>query len=418
MTLTIDSERLQQRLAAMSRYGATAQGGVDRQALSAAELTARRQLVDWASARGFRCSHDLIGNLFIRRDGTSPDALPIALGSHLDSQPTGGNYDGVFGVIAALECLETLEDSAVPTKHPVMAVSWMNEEGCRFSPPTMGSSVYAGILSLDEAVAVRDDKGVAVESALINLFERFPDVPVLPPPAIGAYIEAHIEQGPVLEAESAVVGVVTGVQGMRQYRIDVRGESAHAGTTLRKFRKDAFVAARKIAQALDDWTAKQGDFPFTVGRFIVSPGAINTVPSDVVFTIDVRAPSREILASFDSVLAGIVNSATHPCAASYEVLYTADPIVFDPDLISKLEGLLRGQNIPWLRLLSGATHDAVRISRLCPAAMLFVPSRNGISHHEAEFTEPDHLAKGAQLLATWALHLSSMTPQTLFFERR
>jgi N-carbamoyl-L-amino-acid hydrolase len=408
MTLTINSERLQKRLATMSRYGATDNGGVDRQALSEAELAARRQLVDWAAARGFRCTHDAIGNLFILRPGTSPDALPVALGSHLDSQPTGGNYDGVFGVLAAFECLESLEDNAIQTTHPVIAVSWMNEEGCRFSPTTMGSSVYAGTLSLEAASAVCDYAGVDVASALKNLFDRFPDVPVMPAPAFAAYLEAHIEQGPVLEAESAIIGVVTGVQGLRQYRIDVRGETAHAGTTLRKFRKDAFVAARRIAQELDEWAAQQGDFPLTIGSFVVSPGAINTVPSHVAFTIDVRAPNREILSSFDAVVADLANAAADPCSASCEVLHVADPVIFDPVLISQLEDVLRDRNVPWLRLLSGATHDAARVARRCPAAMLFVPSRNGISHNEAEFTEPDHLAEGARMIATWAVQLDSL----------
>jgi N-carbamoyl-L-amino-acid hydrolase len=277
----IREERLWRRHADMARLGGTPKGGVNRQALSAEDAAARNLLGSWARARGFAVSTDAIGNLFVRREGSDPKAPPVMSGSHMDSQPTGGRFDGMYGVLAAFEALEALEDAGVKTKRPVVAVAWTNEEGSRFQPGAMGSAVFAGHNDLYEMLQAKDWKGVVLKDALAETLKAAP-APMLdgrPGFPLDGYVEAHIEQGPRLENERKTIGVVTAIQGSRRYIVTTEGEEAHAGTTPRAARKDAFAAALRIAQAMYEATTDQDDtLRFTIGRVDVAPGSPNTVP--------------------------------------------------------------------------------------------------------------------------------------------
>ncbi len=296
----VREDRLWQRHVDMAKLGGTPKGGVNRQALSPEDAAARNLLASWAKARGFSISTDAIGNLFVRRDGSDPKALPVLSGSHMDSQPTGGRFDGMYGVLAAFEALEALEDAGVKTKRPVMAVAWTNEEGSRFQPGAMGSAVFAGHNKLDEMLAVKDWKGVVLKDALAETLKTAPapmrdGKPGFP---LDGYVEAHIEQGPRLENEKKTIGVVTAIQGSRRYIVETPGEEAHAGTTPRAARKDAFAAALRMAQAMYEATTDKDDtLRFTIGWVDVSPGSPNTVPGKTSFTIDMRHPSDAVLDS-------------------------------------------------------------------------------------------------------------------------
>src|SRR6266404_9476305 len=270
----VREDRLWQRHVDMAKLGSTPRGGVNRQALSAEDAAARNQLMGWARERGFEIFTDAIGNLFVRRDGSDPTALPVMSGSHMDSQPTGGRFDGMYGVLAAFEALEALEDAGVKTKRPVLAVAWTNEEGSRFQPGAMGSAVFAGHNKLDEMLLVKDWKGVVLKDALAETLQAAPASMRAGKPgfALDGYVEAHIEQGPRLENERTTIGVVTAIQGSRRYIVEILGEEAHAGTTPRAARKDAYLAATRIAAAMYDATTDADDtLRFTIGRVDVLP---------------------------------------------------------------------------------------------------------------------------------------------------
>src|SRR6266446_3033036 len=276
----VREDRLWQRHADMAKLGATPKGGVNRQALSAEDAAARNVLASWAKARGFAIFTDAIGNLFVRREGMDANVLPVMSGSHMDSQPTGGRFDGMYGVLAAFEALEALEDAKTKTRRPLIAVAWTNEEGSRFQPGAMGSAVFAGHNKLEDMLAVKDWKGVVLKDALAETLKAAP-APMRegkPGFAVDGYVEAHIEQGPRLENERKTIGVVTAIQGSRRYIVEIDGEEAHAGTTPRAARKDAFAAATRIAAAMYEATTDKDDtLRFTIGRVEVHPGSPNTV---------------------------------------------------------------------------------------------------------------------------------------------
>ncbi|MBM3537349.1 MAG: M20 family metallo-hydrolase [Alphaproteobacteria bacterium] len=393
--------RLWQRHAEMARLGATAKGGVNRQALSAEDVAARKLLASWAQARGFAVSTDAIGNLFVRRAGEQHDAAPVMTGSHMDSQPTGGRFDGIYGVLAGFEVLEALEDAGIRTRRPLEVVAWMNEEGSRFPVGAMGSAVFAGRLALDKALAVRDPKGTTVAAALA---ETMAAAPVARRARIGgpvaAYVEAHIEQGPRLEADCRTIGVVTGIQGSRRYAVEVTGEEAHAGTTPRAARKDALSAAVAVVAALETLMEDPTDtVRFTVGRFEVFPGSPNTVPGRVYFTIDFRHPDQAVLEARGGRIAAVAAAHARGCTVSVSQLTDVPPTVFAPSIVDLVRDCTAGLGLPYMDMPSGAGHDAMHIATLCPAGMIFVPCERGISHNEAENATPADLAAGCRVLA-------------------
>jgi N-carbamoyl-L-amino-acid hydrolase len=396
---SVNQQRLWQRHADMAKLGGTPKGGVNRQALSPEDAAARNQLAGWAKARGFAIFTDPIGNLFVRRDGTDKAALPVLSGSHMDSQPTGGRFDGMYGVLAAFEALEALEDAGVRTKRPVMAVAWTNEEGSRFQPGAMGSAVFAGQYKLDDMLAQKDWKGVILKDALAETLT------VAPAPKhdlgfpLDSYVEAHIEQGPRLENAATTIGVVTAIQGSRRYIVTVDGEEAHAGTTPRAARKDAYAAATRLAAAMYEATTDADDtLRFTIGRVEVSPGSPNTVPGKVVFTIDMRHPRNEVLEAHEAKLKAIVAAKAAPCPAGIERVTNVAPTDFDPKVIGLVRTAAQALGLSNMDMPSGAGHDAMHIARVCPAGMIFVPCERGISHNEIENATPEDLAAGTKVL--------------------
>jgi len=397
----VDGERLWRRLGELAALGATGGGGVRRLALGPEETLARRLVGRWAEARGFSVTVDGIGNLFVRREGRSPSAPPVLTGSHLDTQPAGGRFDGAFGVLAALEVLEALEDGEVSTDAAVVAVAWTNEEGARFQPGTMGSAVFAGELELASALAIQDSQGVTVGEALARVLEESGvGEPCSTGFPLSAYVEAHIEQGPLLEAARVPVGAVTGIQGLRWFEVVVLGEEGHAGTLPATRRRDALMSAVDVVHALRAVLADPEDLlRFTVGRFECSPGSPNTIPGRVLFTIDLRHPDAAVLTARADLIAQTCRDAAGPCEVSVQETVSSSPVVFDPRIVELVERSARRLGLDCLRLPSGAGHDASHMARVCPTGMLFVPCAGGRSHTETESAEPGDLAAGARVLA-------------------
>lgn len=404
----VRAERLWQHLMEIASIGATGRGGVNRQALTPEDTEARARLLTWAVKRGFSASADAIGNIFIRRPGSDPTASPVVAGSHLDTQPTGGNFDGVYGVLAAFEVLEAAADVGVHTPRPLEAVVWTNEEGARFQPATMGSAVFAGALPLETALATTDAAGISVAQALTESIHRLalPSQRAFGLP-MAAYLEAHIEQGPILEATHHPIGIVSGIQGLRWFRVEVTGEEAHAGTTPRRIRKDAFVAALRMVAALQALLYDEADVVrFTVGRFEVAPNSPNTVPGRVLFTIDLRHPDAAVLVRLGDQIAAACCAQAHGCSVTVTETLYSPPVVFDSTMRTLLRNAATRQGLAHMDMVSGATHDAKYMADLCASGMLFVPCRGGVSHNEAEYAAPADLAAGTKVLAEVMLQLA------------
>jgi N-carbamoyl-L-amino-acid hydrolase len=393
----INAQRLHRHLDEVAAFGRTEKGGVNRQALSAEDRAARAWLVARAEARGFVTTTDEIANLFIRRAGGDPSLPAILIGSHLDSQPTGGRYDGALGVIAAFECLEALEDAGIATRHPVEAVAWTNEEGSRFEPGAMGSQIHSGAAVLPDWLDHRDRSGCTLAKALNDTRMALPH---LGRHAVGlpaAYVELHIEQGPVLEQDGKTIGVVTGIQGTRWFEIVVEGTAAHAGTTPGRYRRDALRMTRQILEALDPIMAEDEDARVTCGRLTVAPDSINVIPDKVTFNLDLRHVDWRRL---DGLEHRLRTEVARWAGRSSRVTRLVDlpPCRFPSPMVDLIEDAAKTLDLPYRRLLSGAFHDALYLARICPTGMIFVPSRGGLSHNEAEFTAPGHIEAGARLL--------------------
>ncbi len=398
--LHVDADRLWHRLMALARIGATPAGGVNRQALSTEEVAAWRQVIDWAEAAGLAASTDAAGNLFVTLPGTDPTALPWLSGSHLDSQPTGGRFDGVYGVVAALEVLTVCAERGLRPRCDLVAVAWMNEEGSRFAPGMMGSELFAGVRDLTGSRQVRDADGVAVSDALDALHAAFPALqrrPIGFP--FGGYVEAHIEQGPVLEAAGATIGVVTGIQGKKTFEVELRGEKGHAGTLAMAERRDALAAFARVASVLHAEIGGHDAFvKFTIGQLRVEPNAPSVVPERAVLRIDLRHPDAATLDALGRRLVAVCEAEAPPCAATVRPLVDAPGNGFDQALQNEIAAAARRLELPHLRLLSAAGHDARHMAPLAPSAMVFIPCRGGVSHAEQEWAEPAHVEAGANVL--------------------
>ncbi|BEP71450.1 MULTISPECIES: M20 family metallo-hydrolase [unclassified Variovorax] len=398
--LFVDERRLSERLAALARIGATPTGGVNRPALSAEDAEAQALMASWGRALDLTPSRDDAGNFFLRLNGQDPDAAPVLSGSHLDSQPTGGRYDGVFGVVAALEAAQALREAGITPRRSLDVVAWMNEEGSRFAPGMMGAAVFAGDRTLADIGSVRDADGICVADALQDTAMRLAQLPHRPlAGAVHAYVEAHIEQGPVLDRLGIPVGVVTGIQGKHTFRVVVDGEAAHAGTSNRTERRDALLAALAMVQAL---TAELHDaedqVKFTVGRFEVTPNAPSVVPSRVLFSIDLRHPDTDTLRRLSAAVEPLCQAHAGPCKVTVTRLSAADSLVFPDAMRARVKSAADTLGIASMELRSAAGHDARYLHSVTPSAMVFVPSRDGITHNETEFTEPADLADGTRVL--------------------
>jgi beta-ureidopropionase / N-carbamoyl-L-amino-acid hydrolase len=400
--LQVNGERLWASLMELAQIGATAKGGVCRLAASDLDAEARRLFIRWCEEAGCTVTIDRIGNIFARRPGRDPSLPPVVTGSHLDTQPTGGKFDGAYGVMAGLEIVRTLNDLGYETEPPVEIVAWTNEEGSRFSPAMVGSGVFAGVFALEEALATRDNNRpeltLGAELARIG----FAGAAASSGRAVAAYFEAHIEQGPILEAAGDTIGVVTGAQGQRWYEITVTGEEAHAGTTPMPRRRDALVGAARMIDALN--RIGQAHAPAaraTCGFVQVSPNSRNTIPGRVFFTVDFRHPEDAVLTRMDQELReACAEAAAQSGGLEVEVkeFWHFPPTPFDPALIDAVRDAATAQAYPHQDIISGAGHDAVYMARVAPSAMVFVPCVDGISHNEIEDATPTDLAAGCNVL--------------------
>lgn len=397
----VDGARMLRSLRQLAEFGKRSDGGVDRQALSDAERTARAWLVSLLSGPGYTWFVDDAANLIVRRAGRS-DGPPVMTGSHIDTQPCGGWLDGAFGVVAGVEVLRALDDAKLATERPIDVVAWTNEEGCRFSPGTMGSAAFVAPTRLAAFAQARDASGCTFAQASEDAMRSTPQARRC---ALGypvhAYVEAHIEQGPVLQDGGHTLGIVTAIQGVRWFEITVTGASAHAGTTPLGVRRDALLAAAQLVAALGAQAAAatDADLRWTVGRFQVQPGAVNTVADEVRFTVDMRHPDDRVLQHWQERLETAVRDGLGPCQGRLHTLMSRAPTPFDARVLKVLEHAAQRSGATHRRLISGAFHDAMHLSDACPSAMLFVPSTGGISHHPAEDTPAADLVAGVRALA-------------------
>ena len=402
----VDQDRLWGRLMDMAALGRIPGDGVNRACLTELDRQARRLLIGWARDLGASVSIDAANNLWLRREGTDPDAAPVLTGSHMDSQPAGGRFDGIYGVLAGLEVLAALHDAGMVTRRAIEVVAWTNEEGGRFAPGCMGSMAWSGFRPIESFADATDAEGIRFGDALAAQMAAEADLPrrpLLTEPggaAPHAYLETHIEQGPRLEAEGLDIGAVTGIQGSRWFRVTLTGESAHAGATPRAMRRDAlqdFVRAMAALNVLmDDPT---DTLRFTVGKLAVEPNSSNSVAGRVTFSIDFRHPDAAVLRAKGDAIAGTIQAAVQLVDVDVQEVFTAMPAEFAPAVVATVETAAAALGLGCTRMPSGAFHDAQSAVPICPSGMIFIPCRNGISHNPAEYASMEQVAAGARTLA-------------------
>ena len=395
----VDGRRLWDALMAMAEIGATAKGGVRRLALTELDRAGRACFAGWCKAAGLVLRTDTMGNMFARRPGRDPARAPVLFGSHLDSQPSGGKFDGALGVLAGLEVMRTLNELGIETEAPLELVNWTDEEGARFGRAMMGSGVWAGNFGQAEVETVCDSDGVRLADALDATGCRGE----APAAAFAAdsYFELHIEQGPILEREGKLIGIVTGGQAQVWYDAVVTGQDSHAGTTPPSTRQDALVGAASIIGLVDRTMRARGeDGRGTVGQLHVSPNSRNVVPGQVRFSVEFRNPDpaelEAIAASFPAEAAGLAREASTRLELSERVRIPAQP--FDPACIALVREAAARLGLPAREIVSGAGHDAIYVAQHVPTAMIFTPCRDGLSHNEAEHIEPEQAEAGCQVL--------------------
>jgi len=397
--LRINGTRLWDSLMELAHIGATDKGGVKRLALTDLDRQGRDLVVKWAKAEGLAVTVDAIGNVFMRREGANPNLPPVVTGSHIDTQPTGGKFDGNYGVLAGLEVVRTLNERGVRTEAPIEVAFWTNEEGSRFVPVMMGSGVFCGAFSLETAYAARDVDGKSVGEELERIGYRGPQTPGDHP--IGAYFEAHIEQGPVLEDANRVIGVVPAVMGLSWYDCTVSGMEAHAGPTPMHLRRDALQVATTIMQ---ETVAIANRYPpygrGTVGMVQVFPNSRNVIPGQVKFSIDLRNVTDELLNTMHAEIEAFVERTRRETGLAIDLQRVSyyPPCPFHPDCVDAVRAATARLGYSTMDVVSGAGHDAIYVARLAPAGMIFVPCKDGISHNEIEDAQPAHLEAGCNVL--------------------
>ena len=397
--LRVNGQRLWDSLMELAKVGATPKGGVCRLTLTDLDRQGRDLVTRWASAAGLRITIDKIGNGFMRRPGRNNALPPIVAGSHIDTQPTGGKFDGNFGVLAGLEVVRTLNDHGIATEAPIEVAFWTNEEGSRFVPVMMGSGVFAKAFTLEHAYAATDHAGKTVKDELQRIGYMGPEEPGEHP--IGAYFEAHIEQGPVLEDHDKTIGVVTGVLGIRWYDCTVTGMEAHAGPTPMALRKDALQIAAQLMQEVVACAHRHPpDGRGTVGMVEVHPNSRNVIPGRVQFSIDLRNSSDALCAAMDADIRAVAAklSAESGLAITVEQVsnYPAQP--FDANCVAAVARAAHKLGYSSMPTVSGAGHDAVYMARLAPSGMIFIPCKDGISHNEIEDAKAEHIEAGCNVL--------------------
>jgi N-carbamoyl-L-amino-acid hydrolase len=402
----IDAAMLHARLASLARIGAIEGGGCARLALTVEDKAGRDLVAGWMRELGLTVTIDMIGNVFGVRRGRE-DGPPVMTGSHIDTVRTGGRYDGNYGVLAGLEVCRALDTAGIVTRHPLCVAFFTNEEGARFQPDMLGSLVHAGGLSLQEAWAATDTAGVRLGDELVRIGYRGPAAPGEIRPR--AYVELHIEQGPVLEEAGVTIGVVTGVQGISWHEFVVTGVSAHAGTTPMRLRHDAgYVAAASVTFVRQLVGEMGGAQVGTVGVCELRPNLINVIASHARFSVDLRNTDEHLLQAAEQRVFAFVDetAAAEGVTVARRRLARFEPVDFDPAIMGRVERIAQAQGHSTMRLPSGAGHDAQMMARLCPAGMIFVPSAKGLSHNVAEYTTPADLEAGAAVLLDVLLELA------------
>jgi N-carbamoyl-L-amino-acid hydrolase len=395
----IDGGRLWDSLMEMAKIGPGIAGGNNRQTLTDADAQGRALFQSWCEAAGLTMGVDAMGTMFATRPGEDPDALPVYMGSHLDTQPTGGKFDGVLGVLGALEAVRSMNDLRIRTKHPIVVVNWTNEEGARFAPAMLASGAFAGVHTLDYAYGRTDLEGRTFGAELERI--GWKGTEEVGARKMHAYFELHIEQGPILEAEGREIGVVTHCQGLWWLEFTLTGKEAHTGSTPMELRMNAGLAMARIfemvqAVALSEQPGAVGG----VGQVTFAPNSRNVLPGKVVFTVDIRTPE---LAKLDRMRARIETEAAAICDAlgvgcAVEAVGHFDPVTFAPELVARVRGAAERLGYSHRDIISGAGHDACWAARVAPATMVMCPCVDGLSHNEAEEITPDWAEKGANVL--------------------
>ncbi|MBW4092871.1 MAG: Zn-dependent hydrolase [Proteobacteria bacterium] len=397
--LRIDGKRLWDSLMSMAEIGATPKGGVRRLTLTEVDKRGRDRFRALCEAAGLTVRVDAIGNMFARREGRDPARQPVLFGSHLDSQPSGGKFDGALGVMAGLEVMRSLNDLGIVTEAPVELVNWTDEEGSRFGHSLMGSGVWAGVYELDHARALTDPEGISVGAALDGIGYNG-DAPAAAFPA-DAYFELHIEQGPILEREGKTIGIVTGAQAQVWYDAVVIGQDSHAGTTPPSTRKDALVGAARIIDLVDRMMRARGeDGRGTVGQLVVLPNSRNVIPGEVRFSVEFRHPDETEIDRIDAQFPREAGFIARDCGVKLELtrLFRIPAQPFDPDCVALVRQATEQLGYTAREIVSGAGHDAVYVARHVPTAMIFTPCKDGLSHNEAEEIKPEEAEAGGQVL--------------------
>ena len=395
----IDGQRLWDSLMGFAAIGATPKGGVRRLTLTDVDRQGRQKFRTECEQAGLTVRVDEIGNMFARRPGRDPSRLPVLFGSHLDTQPSGGKFDGALGVLAGLEVMRSLNDLGIVTEAPVELINWTDEEGSRFGHSLMGSGVWAGVYTREKAYSLTDTEGVTVETALDTIGYRGGE-PAKPFPA-DAYFELHIEQGPILEREAKQIGIVTGAQAQVWYDAVVIGQDSHAGTTPPSTRKDALVCAARIIDLVDRMMRARGeDGRGTVGQLLVLPNSRNVIPGEVRFSVEFRHPDDAELNRLDAQFPREAGFLARDCGVTLELtqLFKIPAQPFDPACVDLVRQAASRLGYPAREIVSGAGHDAVYVARHVPTAMIFTPCKDGLSHNEAESIESVEAEAGCQIL--------------------
>jgi beta-ureidopropionase / N-carbamoyl-L-amino-acid hydrolase len=397
--LTINPQRLWDSLMDTAQIGGTEKGGICRLTLTDLDRKVRDWFRSQCEALGCTVTVDQVGNMFALKPGRRSDMAPIAIGSHLDTQPTGGKFDGVLGVLGGLEVMRTLHDLGYETNAPLMLVNWTNEEGSRFAPAMLGSGVYAGVFDRTFADSREDRQGTTFADAIESIGYRGEAAPGSV--KFGAMFELHIEQGPILEAEQKVIGIVTGVQGMRWYEIELTGREAHTGSTPMNLRANALLGAARVVERVDQIALEHAPSAVgTVGLVEVKPNSRNVIPGHVFFTVDFRHPDDAVLDQMERKLLESVPTIAQEIGLEPEVnkVWDSPAVRFDPDCIAAVRTGIEKVGLPAREMVSGAGHDAAYIARVAPTTMIFVPCAGGLSHNEAESTTFEECSAGAQVL--------------------
>ncbi|CCB68065.1 MULTISPECIES: M20 family metallo-hydrolase [unclassified Hyphomicrobium] len=396
--LKINARRLWDSLMDTAAFGGTEKGGLKRLTLTDEDKLVRDWFKTQCEALGCKVSIDEVGNMFATRSGRDDSLPPIAMGSHLDTQPTGGKFDGILGVLAALEVMRTLHEQDYETNAPIEIVNWTNEEGSRFPPAMLASGVFASVFPTAYAYEQVDRNGVTFLEELERIGYR--GSMKAGDHKLSAMFELHIEQGPILEAEKKMIGIVTGVQGMRWYEVNVHGQDAHTGATPMYLRKNALLGAARIIEAIDAIGQKHQPGVATVGLIENKPNSRNVVPGEVFLTVDMRHPDEIALDAMEADFRAALETAIPALGLTYEEkkIWSSPAVKFAPELIDCVRSAAAKSNFGMRDMVSGAGHDAAYIARVAPTTMIFVPCEGGISHNEAEATSPEECAAGAQVL--------------------